>query len=525
MLSNGSLHKPSLLRFGAFGRIAAAGFVSFLAQLAVGSDFRVVILFTLAIVFGLGAVHAGGGLRSTLGILNAILLGEFLLIAIALKVLLMEATDHNLYSPITTSMVMAFGFLGLWIATAAVQRAPRPARCLMPANFSAREYLAFAIVVLLISCGGYVLGMRPDLEGQGLQTGGILGYARTLGSFTSLAIVPTMFYAWKSGHRRFLSHPLVLLVLLFETAIGIWSTGKQGAMEPLMLYGVVAVMRFGLTSKKVWILGLLGAMFYAGLVYPYSQYVRFNGGREGLASYRVEAMKETIWRLLTDPTFRSMVSSHIDSKTRIYWDAPSLTPFSRLAMVCEADRLISATERTQSYTAWETISWGFKLLTPRILLPNKPAFGANNYLAHIAGDAGIRDDSTQWAYGIFANLFNAFGMTGVAVGSVLTFGCFYYWLTLFFGNPVWTPKPVDSALWLLLVVASYHHVIVETSVSNLIASLVNPAMILLMALLARTLARFLPRHSGHLGLQRRAMARRRHANRAASRDAARFVRP
>jgi hypothetical protein len=503
MLSDRQVLKPLPLRFGAFGWTAGTAFVYFLAQLAVGTDFRVAILFSLAIVFGLAAVQAGGGFRSAFGILNAVLLADFLLIGIFLKVLMGEPADTNLYSPVTTALVMAFGFLGLWIAATAVKQFPKPKNQVMPRSYSAREYLALAIIFMVFTYGGYLIGMRPDLEGEGLQTGGILGYARAFSSFRSFAIVPVMFYVWKAGHKRFLSHPMVLGVLLFETAAGILATGKQEAVEPLFLYGVVAVMRLGFANRKIWALAALAAVFYAGLVYPYSQYIRYNGGRQGNALYRIESIEDTVWRLLTDPTFRDLVSARIDLPTRLYWNSPSMAPFSRLAMVCEADRLIAATERTEGYTGWETITWGFKLLTPHALLPNKPIYGANNYLAHIAGDAAMRNDETQWAYGVFANFYNAFGLVGVLLGSSVLFASFYCWLTLFFGNPKWSSHPTAAGLGLILILGSYQHSLVENSVSNVIASLATPVMLAVMCFLGKWTAAIFPAISQRLGIRRR----------------------
>jgi hypothetical protein len=513
MPNNGHILPPFPVRFGAFGYIAATGFVYFLAQVAVGTDFRVAVLFSLAIVFGLGAVHAGGGLRSAFGLLNAILLALFLPIAIFLKVLMLEPADSNLQSPLTTSFVMAFGFLALWIATALARRFPRPKKHILPSNYSARDYLVLSVVVLVLSFAGYLIGISPDLEGQGLRTGGILGYARGYAAFTSFAIIPAMFYVWKSNSKRFLSHPLVLGILLLQTALGILNTGKQQAIEPLALFGLTAVMRFGFASRKVWALGIVGAIFYVGLVYPYSQYIRFNGGREGNAFYRVENIQDTVWRLLTDPNFRSMVSTRIESRNNLYWNSPSLAPFSRLAMVCEADRLIAATERTRSFTGWETITWGFKLMTPSVILPNKPIFGANNYLAHIAGDAAIRNTDTQWAYGVFANFYNAFGLAGVFLGSLVLFTALYYWLGLFFGNPSWAAAPVASSLNLLFLIGAFHHSLAESSVSNQIASFATPVLILSMILLARGLARIFPKFPDRILLHRQARIHRLRADR------------
>jgi hypothetical protein len=153
-------------------------------------------------------------------------------------------------------------------------------------------------------------------------------------------------------------------------------------------------------------------------------------------------------------------------------------------MMAQADHLIAATERTRHYTGWETIAWGFKLLPPRAWFPHKPAFGAGNYLGHIAGDASWHDETTQVAYGIFANLYNAFGLGGVLIGSIVTFACFYYWLGIFFANPRWTAAPVASTMWLIFIVGLHQHLVVESSVSTLLASFTNEGAVWLMCFLA-----------------------------------------
>ena len=103
-------------------------------------------------------------------------------------------------------------------------------------------------------------------------------------------------------------------------------------------------------------------------------------------------------------------------------------------MVGEADRLGSATERQQAFTGWETITWGFKLLTPSFLYAKKPTMEAGNYLGHIVGDIGPSDTETQVSYGVMANLYNAFSFIGVLVGTLVFFAGFYYWIRTFLGN-------------------------------------------------------------------------------------------
>src|SRR6266403_3707846 len=86
-------------------------------QLITGTGAVVAFLFAAAILFGMLSVLAGGGLRSAFGCLNAILIGKFLLFGIAVQLILLEPADVTLRSPETTGLVMATGFLGLFIGT------------------------------------------------------------------------------------------------------------------------------------------------------------------------------------------------------------------------------------------------------------------------------------------------------------------------------------------------------------------------------------------------------------------------
>jgi hypothetical protein len=229
-------------------------------------------------------------------------------------------------------------------------------------------------------------------------------------------------------------------------------------------------------------------IYYAVIVFPYSQYVRGNGGRQGTFEHRAEVTQDTFLRIASDRNFRSTVTDRVSKGS--YFGPGPLSPFGRLAMVSEADRLIAATERQQAFTGWETIAWGFKLLTPSFLYPNKPIFEAGNYLAHIVGDVGSSDTTTQASYGIMANLYNAFSFAGVLIGTPIFFAAFYYWVRIFLGDPRWERLPTASTLWFIWFVASFHHSIVESTLSGLIASLSFPMVLALVYMLSRGLSLF-----------------------------------
>jgi len=287
-----------------------------------------------------------------------------------------------------------------------------------------------------------------------------------------------------------MTHPLILGLLAWSTVVGIFSTTKQEAMEPLAFYILVGFLRYGWRDPKLWSLVSIGMIYYGLIIFPYSQYVRDNGGRLGTLEHRAEVTKDTFVRIASDQSFRSTVTDRVSKES--YFGSGPFSAFGRLAMVSEADRLIAATERQRAFTGWETITWGFKLAAPSFLYPNKPIFEAGNYLAHIVGEVGSSDFTTQVSYGIMANLYNAFSFAGVFFGTPVFVAGFYYWIRLFLGEARWEGQPTASTLWFLWLIASYHHSIVESSLSGIMASLLFPLVLALVYGLSRALSIFLP---------------------------------
>jgi hypothetical protein len=298
-----------------------------------------------------------------------------------------------------------------------------------------------------------------------------------------------MYYAWSSGSRRFLSHPLVLGILVIELAYGIASTTKQGMMEPLLCYLAVAFIRLGLRSKTIWTIIAAGGFLYVSLFYPYSQYVRSHGGRDGTLAERLDVIQEVFFHLSTDSDFRGAVDSTINMGDT-YLGKESLQPVSRFAMIGEADRLIAATDATQSYTGWDTIESGLDMVVPSFLMPNKRLYGGGNFLGHIAGDLATDDMATQVSYGFMANFYNAFGLPGVFWGTGVLILSFYYMLRLWFWDQTLSFGPLGSSIWYLLLGVLFEHSLVEGAIANDLPSYVNLVAIVGLVFVARFLVHF-----------------------------------
>lgn len=472
-------------------RIVAAVGLCLVAQLATGTHTLAALLLTAAVAFGLFAVSAAGGLASVAGLLSAVMLTRYLLVAIAIKTFTWKPTDDTLQAPFHTPAVMALGFLGLLFGVLIQRSLPKPSASPIPDPTGARMYLALALVLFVLGYGGYfVIGTSGDDQ----RTGGIFGIAHAVAQFKAFAIVPTMFYVWAKGSRRFLTHPLVLLVLSAGVIVGVLTTSKQNAMEPLVFFLVVYAMRYGIRDKRLIGMSVGAVLYYAAVIYPYAQYSRGNGGREGDFLTRATAVKNIFWLMLTDANYRSAAEvSNEDPLQSSYFDSEKLEAFNRFAMIGEADRLIYATDAQQAFTGWQTIGWGFERMLPSFIYRDKPVFGAGNFLAQITGDTGMGDLTTQVSFGVMANFYNAFGLTGVFLGSLGFFAAFFYCIRFWFGDMRFGGLSNGGSLWALLVVANFHHSLVEESFAGLLPSMELPIVILAIFALAKVTAGILPR--------------------------------
>jgi hypothetical protein len=471
--------------------VVLISFLCLLAQLATGTSPYAALMLSGAVAFGIMAVVQAGGISTVAGLLSGILLLRYIIVAIVVKTATWTPTDDTLQAREHTPAMIALGFLGLLVGVVIQRHLPRPKIPPIPAPQGAPLYLALTLVLFIFGYGGYFL--LNDGGGEA-RTGGIFGIAHALAQLKSFCIVPALMYAWVSGSKRFMTHPLVMVVLITGAIVGVFTTSKQNAMEPLLFYVAVSAMRYGLKDKRLWALGVAGLLYYAVVIYPYAQYSRGNGGREGDLFERAGAVKDIFWLMLTDPNYRdSAQAANIDPLKASYFESERLEPFNRLAMIGEADRLIYATDAQNAFTGWETIGWGFQRMLPSFIYKDKPIWGAGNFLAQITGDLGKNDLETQVSFGVMANFYNAFGLTGVLIGSIGFFAAFFYSCLFWFGDLRIGRITGGGSLWALLLVASYHHQLVEESFAGLMPSMELPIVVLALYALSKTVASCLPK--------------------------------
>ncbi len=465
-------------------------------MLMTGTDFLDASLLSAAIAFGLMSVEIAGGIRTAPGLLNFVLILKFLLIAVVLKTVTLQPTDSNLRAPRTTAEVMAVGFFSLYVGSL-VYRHLKKIRGVVKDVTDPQVYLWLTILFCVACLGSTFVILIFQTSYELALQGGLWGIAHQFEVCSAFCVVPAMYYAWSSGSKRFLSHPLVLTILFVEIALGLATTTKEALMEPVLCYLSVGFIRYGIRSKAVWSIVAAGMMFYVTIGYPYSQYVRSHGGRNGSLEERWEVIQEVFLNVATDSTFRQAVDSQIYSGNS-YLGRESLEPIGRLAMVGEADRLIDATDQTQSYTGWQTIIAGLQVAVPSFIMPMKPDFAVGNLLGHIGGELADDDYSTQISYGFMANLYNAFGLYGVLFGTIIFISTFYYMLRLWFASPDLNFGPYGSSIWYILLGLLFEHSLIEGPVANDLPAYINLGATVALIWAAGMIVRsFKVRRAGH----------------------------
>ena len=482
--ADGRMIRPSAafirLEIGHIGRVLSVGAVSaalgFL-QIALGGDEVSSAMFAGATFFGLLSVIEAGPVTAV-GILNFLLVGRFLLGAYFIKNLLEgDPISANMIEPEHTAKVMFLGFAGVWLATFIVRRYVRRFPLFEVSN--SLEGLRVFTILLLVGGTFSLLAILIAAGSDTATVGGVWGLAKDLVSFRTAALPALMLYLWRRNTSRWLTHPLVLAIMLFLFLQGILGSSKQGMADPFALYTMMALARYGLRHPFAW-LGLPATvLLFQFFISPIGQYARNEGARDKDPRQAAIATSDIVIGYLTDSRFRDRVLSAEQNvvdwgQKQAYYLDDKFRAFYRIAMIGEADRLISATDRI-TYSGFETIENALLIVVPHFLYPNKPRAGAGNFLGRFAGDLSEEDDTTQVSFGFMANAYNAYGTAGVLPLSFLS-ALIVLGLVSFSAS-----GPVYSDPWSLLALSAIHQSYVEGALTGQIGAIHQPidALILL----------------------------------------------
>jgi len=455
----------------------AVGLVYFVLQAFTGTNLIANILLSGAIIAGICAVIVGGGIRSMIGLLNFSLLLKILLISIAIKILLRQPSESYLAAPEMTPRVMCLGFLGVLAGTAAVRlmlrrHVPLCAPVTDPDQLTNLFWVCF-VVGNIAGIIGYFSNLG-SVTVEGVSAGGLLGISHFLQPLRDFCVAVAVARAHFSGSRRILLNPLVLLSVGVATAISFGAGSKILLVSPLF-YGILAV--FAIQGLRHWPIYLLVAGFcliLGKIVFPIINYSRTDDFAR--AENAIGASVDSKWasslevtkRYFTDSNFRAAatIAANESYTENQYFGNKEFGVWFRFALLGNADNLIAPTTLHGSYTGWETIIWGVRMLPPRFLYKNKPFADASLELAQISGLVDPEAAGAPLAFGFMACMYNAFGLFfGAFIGCGILSFVFYYCCIWIYGNAS------NANIWLLYIVGYWHHLWAEINISTVIATI------------------------------------------------------
>ena len=481
-----------LIKFGAI-------YLSVLAivQLLIGADGLVVAGLFFAAFMGVAASAVAGGFRTLIGALCLIHVFKVLLVALLLKSILWETVESNLFAPVETAGMLAWGYASLLLASLAARFMLFPRRFLRRGVFmtllpnNAQFLLALGLSFFL--CGtvfSFIGGAYIDVAGGGL------GLIKTLAGYKGFSVACFVFYSHAKGWRAILLNPLVMGSLMLLTVLGVLSASKQGILEPAFFAGLAYYSIRGFEWKRFLILGVIIFLIAQYIINPFTQTQKMiNMSREGRHSGG-----ETLTAFAKNATDNSLREQNIakidemqefDRKT--YFNE-NVYILSRAALVYEQSWLVSASVDPSQRSGWFTIQWGFDMLWPRFLKPDKPAGSAAPWLGSFSGITNADDDATSISFGYMANFYNAFGNLGVVIGGFLT--AFFVFLLVSFSFGF---NRSGGIFWVFGVTA-LHHNFVEAVFSSLLPIIYIPFIFAIYCLIAWFMAKFLVPSDRHRGL-------------------------
>ena len=469
---------------------AGAIYLSVLAifQLLLGADGLVVAGFCFAAFLGVAASAAAGGFRTIIGALCLIHVLKVLLVALLLKSILLETVESNLFAPVETAGMLAWGYASLLLASLAARFWLFPSRFLRRGVFmtllpnNAQFLLALGLSFFL--CGtvfSFIGGAYID------QAGGGLGLIKTLAGYKGFCVSCFIFYSHAKGRRAILLNPLVMGTLVLLTVLGVISTSKQGILEPAFFAGLAYYSIRGFQWKRYLILGILAFFAAQYIINPFTQTAKMVNMSAGGRSSGKETLK-AFAKNATDSSVREDNIARIDDMEEFdkksYFNE-NVYILSRLALVYEQSWLVSASVDPSQRSGWFTIDWGFDMLWPRFLKPDKPAGSAAPWLGSFSGITGSDDDATSISFGYMANFYNAFGNQGVVIGGFLTAFFLFLLVSFAFGF-----NRSGGIFWVFGVTA-LHHNFVEAVFSSLLPLIYIPFIFAIYCLIAWVMAKFL----------------------------------
>ena len=385
--------------------IGVAGMM-WLGDILLGGDPIIGAELVFAALAGLAATFLCGGVKTAMGLLYLTLAGKFLLIALPSKLVALEPWDSRLAAPDLTAHTLVIGFAVI-LLVALISR--------LTFKQVTREVIRPAAAPLDQLKIGYTLAIISTLAG--IIVANVLsnrGLVIPFGTLGPVAMAYLTFYALDSKTPTRWLH--VALLFAWQFSGGLLGGSKEGMFTPIAVIMLCILFRRGF--KNVWLLmgAPAAALVSLSILFPYSQYVKSVEAR----SDQVAILLNFVFNAEMRKGVRSDVFFSLEERGFNYV-GKDMGLLERFMLIKVTDQIIASTE-ANGQTGWFTISAGLINYIPRFMSQQKEDINVNNYLGRITGTLAEDDYGTSISYTVFGNLYNAFGLVGVMLG---TFVCFF----------------------------------------------------------------------------------------------------
>lgn len=388
----------------------AAAILLFAFQILSGTLPLFAVLVFIFAILTYFAVRAAGGLESLMGISVFILAMQNVLVAQVVKVFLWQPAEKPLIWPIETLGIYCLAMAGIALAGVASRRLGFQRRKpWLIAEINPQRLKWLAIIGTVFSVVQLVGAGSVNSDTGQFSSGGLHGLFSNMKYLPPLAVAAgTAYYIVSSQGRR--SFGLLNgIAILIPSAVATIVATRHSAIEAFIVY-FATCWAFRFRFRPIHFAVLAAGWYFATyILFPYALYARdFVRTRDMAAN--VSKASALFLDLIANPDkYQEKLRTKTPRYKFLYYDGYRPT-LERFAVLVIADAIVDGTLRGGT-TEMDTLTPGFLMVAPRILLPDKP-YDSTTLARREPGIVGRHDHTTGITTGFVCDAFSCFGWPG-----------------------------------------------------------------------------------------------------------------
>lgn len=416
----------------------------YFALLLTGTGLAYASLVLLFILLTGVTIRTLGGVWNLFGLSVGVLALQHVVIATTAKVFFLQSADAPLLHPLDTMGMYCLGMAGI-LTAALLYKAFKfdSAQPLFRPETDPRRLFILSFIFTLLSILRFWLLARFGVfegAGGGVYIGGWVGPLRQFTFIPVLAVAYGTASVIISSNRRRCIGPINFFAIVAPILAGILGAMRADTANAFITF-TLTCFAFGFRFRLLhYVVAVIAIYFFQFVMFPYALYARGEGEvRIGNFEERVTKAFATIGDVMINPGKYKEKAEEIRPQepyefTRMRYFGRRLPTLDRYSMVIVNDQVIDATYLAGT-TGWKTTEAGVDMILPRVLNPNKEAFGTSNWIARRAkGLVNETDTYTQITLGFFCDAFMSFKWVGTYLFSVAISFCYFLVFGLIFGG-------------------------------------------------------------------------------------------